>query len=896
MTDAGGPILAGLNDKQREAVLTVDGPLLVVAGPGSGKTRVLVARMAWLVASGHARPHQILAMTFTNKAAREMLERTEQLMQSAGYAMPMESGRSRLWMGTFHSMFARIIRMNADRIGFTSDFSIYDQQESQQVVKRLLEREGVQSVKPRPVHGFISWAKNRMRTADQIEPKTDVQKVAVSLMGPYQKALRDANAMDFDDLLVKSHQLLNRHEDVLKRCQERWTHVLIDEFQDTNTLQYRLAQMIAQQHQNICAVGDDCQSIYAFRGAEIRNILLFSRDFPKAKIIRLEQNYRSSQNILKLADSVIKHNVGRIDKSLWTTNNEGQKITILSTESGEAEADKVVRQIQQLMLYHSYRRSDFAILYRTNRLSRQFEDALRANGIPYRVYGSLSFYQRKEIKNACAYLRLLVNPNDIAAFLRVVNYPKRGIGDVSQKAVLAFARQSDGGLPNALAHIDRIGIRSAKSRRELLTFRDMLETHAQRLATEEDVVSVIESLLRQSGLWEEIRRDETVVVESRMENLQELVGAIHQHVTQDEGTLSSFLQQVELFTSEDEPDKPTDCVTLMTAHASKGLEFEVVFICGMEDGLFPVTHGQQSVTAPMERATPSMTSPPRLLPAEIDFDNPRVQHLLSMIARLESPESDAKGEDSTVIQAAVERLRKEGPWPAVESVFEHELRQHSDDVGKLQDALARSASDSATIHDVLQCAEALRLHQDVNRVSRANIQQGAAELDACEEERRLFYVAVTRAKSRLYLSWARRRFYAGGVRWGDPSRFFDELDSSVVEQSYSRQRSSSYRTQNQGYQRPTEPRGAPSYSSPSRGVRTRPVRPRRRLAASNVQEFAKGMVDDLGKGDRVSHSMYGAGTVKDLTHSAYGKQAVVQFDGSGEKKLILKYARLEKLG
>ena len=872
-------ILKDLNEKQREAVLTVNGPLLVVAGPGSGKTRVLVARIAWLLADGHARPHQILAMTFTNKAAREMLERAEALLQSAGYSTQFRAGRNRLWMGTFHSMFARIIRIYAERIGFTSDFSVYDQQDSEQVVKRLMKQEDITSVKPRPVRGFISWAKNRMLTEDQIEPKSEVQRVAATLMGPYDKALRDANAMDFDDLLLKTYRLLRQHKDVLERCQSRWTHVLIDEFQDTNTLQYRLAQMIARKHGNICAVGDDCQSIYAFRGAEIRNILLFNRDFPKAKIVRLEQNYRSTQNILKLADSVIRHNVGRIDKTLWTSNKKGSRIQAISADSGDAEADKVVELIQDLILTHRYRRRDFAILYRTNRLSRQFEDALRKAGIQYRVYGSLSFYQRKEIKNACAYLRLLVNPSDVESFLRVVNYPKRGIGTVTRQAILAFARRSEEGLPYALDHLEELKIRSAKARRELLRFRELLHTHAERLEEEDDTVPIIESLLRESGLWEETRSDLTVAAESRIENLQELLGAIEQHVSEGEGTLSSFLQQAELATSEDEADGGADSVTLMTAHASKGLEFEVVFICGLEEGLFPVTFGD-AAQAQRPRPGAGRNAVPRLRPGEVDFEHIDVRRALEAIARLAEPAEAAKS-DAASVQAAAKRLEMDGPQVAVDALLEDLGAGRKRQMRLLKEALSSSAPGS--IKEILQHADTVRLNQDVSRVSRATAYQDAAASDACEEERRLFYVAVTRAKARLYLLWARSRFYAGDRRWGEPSRFFGELDATLVDTQLSS--SSSYRSQ---HQLPRTRTG-----NTSRFNERRPAR--RRSSPKARQTQGGGTQEAVHAGDRVRHHIHGSGKVVKVVPTGYGPQATVQFDKSGEKKLVLRYAKLEKL-
>ena len=892
-------ILEGLNERQREAVTTVDGPLLVVAGPGSGKTRVLVARIAWLLAAGHARMQEILAMTFTNKAAGEMLERAEKLLNRAGYQAQFQAGKGRLWMGTFHSMFARIIRIHAERIGFTSDFSIYDQQDSQQVVKRLLAEESNKNVKPRPVHGFISWAKNRMLTEDQIDPQSPVQEMAVKLMRPYDEALRKANAMDFDDLLLKTYQLLRRNEDVLDDCQRRWTHVMIDEFQDTNTLQYRLAQMIAQRHRNICAVGDDCQSIYAFRGAEIRNILLFNRDFPDTKIIRLEQNYRSTKNILKLADSVIKHNVGRIDKTLWTSNNDGGKIDLFSAHSGETEADKVVREIQNFMIRHQYRRKDFAVLYRTNRLSRPFEDALRTSGIPYRVYGSLSFYQRKEVKNACAYLRLMVNPNDVASFLRVVNYPRRGIGAVSQKAILAVARRSEEGLPYALAHLNEIGLRSGKARRELHKFRELLSLHATRLTEEKDIMPVIESLLRQSGLWEEIRSDDTIMVESRIENLQELLGAIKQHVSEDDGTLSSFLQQVELVTSEDESDAPLDSVTLMTAHASKGLEFEVVFLCGLEEGLFPVNFGDDNAASQRQQPDKGPAAATQVAVGDVDFENKEIRTMLDTIAILADPNHTAALSRNKALGSVAARYRKrlqtDNAWTVIEAALDALDLNQSPDVRNLRRILAKEAAASTTAEEILRLADAVRLRREINRITASVANQGAMAADACEEERRLFYVAVTRAKSRLFLSWARRRFYAGEVRWGEPSRFLSELDNSLLNLPARKKQV-----------KPNMPTHFARFGrSNNKAANTRKGRPVRNRSVSSqvrrasdfgkIQQGRKTAIESVVAGDRVRHKMFGEGIVRSTSKTGYGKQAVVYFDRVGEKKLILQHAHLEKL-
>ena len=585
------PILAGLNDRQREAVQTTEGPVLVVAGPGSGKTRVLTCRIAWLLASEVARPHQILALTFTNKAAREMHERVQKLLPD-GMARGM-------WVGTFHAQMARLLRVEAKNLGFTSDFTIYDTGDSDRMLKQLIEEYGrdTKAIKPRVIRNYISGAKNAQLSPDQMKEAAETKqaKVAAELYMPYNAALQAANAFDFDDLLLKPLELFKQQPDILQKYQEKWSHVLIDEYQDTNRVQYLLACALAKKHRNLCVVGDDAQSIYAFRGADIQNILSFEKDFDEAKVVRLEQNYRSTKNILRAADSVIAKNTNQIKKTLWTGNEIGQVITLIQADNDRDEAYRAVEIIRRERARENFRFQDFAILYRTNAQSRTFEEALRREGLPYRIVGGLSFYQRKEIKDAIAYLRLLVNPNDIASFQRVVNYPKRGIGLKSQQKIIGYARQPGYDLSIALSEIGYLPI-AERIKKQLTNFADLIGSHAGRMEGSMDLGELAASLFRESGLIRDVELDETQSGQIRLKNIHELLQAIQDYAEEDKSqTLSGYLQSIALMTDEDTDKLDADRVALMTLHASKGLEFEVVFIGGLEKGLLPLIRGEEEI-------------------------------------------------------------------------------------------------------------------------------------------------------------------------------------------------------------------------------------------------------------------------------------------------------------
>lgn len=577
-------ILGGLNPSQQEAARRTEGALLIIAGPGSGKTRTLTHRIAYLLATGQAEPWHILAITFTNKAAREMRER---VMDLVGH----ERGKG-MAIGTFHSMFARVMRRDGERIGYSSDFSIYDTDDGQRVLRDLMSRFGIdpKQVKPRSVQHMISSAKNRMLSpaAFEREAATPLQIKAAELYGPYQEELRRANALDFDDLLLKPIQLFEQHADVLEKYQRRWKYIHVDEYQDTNKAQYRLARMLSQSHGNLCVVGDDAQSIYAFRGADISNILSFQQDNPDAETVRLEQNYRSTQKIVKLADSIIRNNTRQLEKTLWTENADGDPIILMESLSERDEAQKVERRIRDVQVRLGLLYRDFAVLYRTNAQSRSLEDALRRGNIPYRVVGGVSFYQRQEIKDALAYLKLLVNPNDVASLRRVINKPTRGIGGKSQSILFEYAARESLPAWDALDRVDFTGL-PARASKAVARFRDMIASFRAKVDAEPaDVVA--KGLIQASGLLEELRRDNTPENLMRWENIQELLNAIAEFSESqgEEGTLGAFMQEVSLLTDADQSDGSDNRVTLMTLHASKGLEFPTVFLTGLEDGLFPL--------------------------------------------------------------------------------------------------------------------------------------------------------------------------------------------------------------------------------------------------------------------------------------------------------------------
>ena len=587
---AGAELLGGLNEAQQEAARTTEGPVMIIAGPGSGKTRTLTHRIAYLIATKRAWPSQILALTFTNKASKEMRARVTDLVGAEAKGM---------WMGTFHSVFARVLRREAERIGFSRDFTIYDTDDSERLIRELMARYRLdpKAVTPRSVRVNISGAKNQMVTPDEYArlARDPFQTAVAKVYGPYNEALRRANAMDFDDLLGWPIRLFEAHPDVLRAYQERWKYVHIDEYQDTNRAQYLLAKLLAARHKNICVVGDDAQSIYAFRGADIQNILSFQKDYPDAVTVRLEQNYRSTQRIVRFADAIIKGNSAQLDKELWTSNADGDPVVLMEALSERDEAQKIERTIRDISARTGFRWSDFAVLYRTNAQSRSIEEALRRGGIPYRLVGGVSFYQRKEIKDALAYLRLAVNPTDEASLLRVVNTPARGIGAKTIERMRQHARDEGATLWQSVQNPEAAGL-SGRAAKAVGAFGFLVGRHASKLATT-PADELARELIAESGLVQALRDENTPESLARLGNIHELISAVAEYVEGgaegEERGLSEFLQEVSLVADADRASDDEHRVTLMTLHASKGLEFKAVFVTGLEEGLFPLSKAAQ---------------------------------------------------------------------------------------------------------------------------------------------------------------------------------------------------------------------------------------------------------------------------------------------------------------
>ena len=760
-------ILDGLNEKQREAVQATEGPVMIIAGPGSGKTRALTHRIAYLLATGKAQPRDIIALTFTNKAASEMKERVQKLVGDDTRGM---------WVGTFHSAFARLLRMEGDKIGYSQDFSIYDTSDSKRIIKQQMQGRNLSTdvVKPRAAQRMISSAKNQMIGPAEYKDlaRGDQQEMVAKVYPAYERALQQANALDFDDLLLKPIELFNQHEDVLEKYQRRWQYVHIDEYQDTNQAQYVLARKLADRHKNLCVVGDDAQSIYAFRGADITNILSFEQDYPDATTIRLERNYRSTQNILQLADSIIEENDDQIEKSLWTENAEGEYVGLMEALSEKDEAQKIERRIRDLHVREGLDHGDFAILYRTNAQSRAIEEALRKENVPYRVIGGTSFYERKEIKDVLAYLKLLVNPNDTASLQRVINYPTRGIGDKTQERLQRYAQEHNLSLWQAIERVESIETLGTRAENAVDKFRHLIARYASKTESM-PADELARDLIQDAGVLSDLRKEHTRENLQRWENVQELISGLAEYVANtDDASISTFLQEVALMTDQEEAEEAGDKVTLMTLHSSKGMEYPVVFIAGLEEGLFP-----------MEQAT------------------------------------DEKAD--------------------------------------------------------------------------------------LEEERRLFYVGVTRAEQRLYLSWARSRYRYGEQKSNTRSRFLEEVDNDVVrteaggelEQDKNRFSAGGGSTEDYDDMDPHYYRQDLSGNGKQKGASD----DLRRIESTDGGSGRR-VVYDEGQGEivpgaRVEHSKFGEGKVQSVQGEGEKATAVVYFGSDvGNKKLKLKFAKLRVIG
>ena len=593
-------ILSQLNTAQQQAVTYCDSPQLVIAGAGSGKTRVLTFKIAYLLNHYDLKPWSILALTFTNKAAREMKERIASIVG--------EERARYLQMGTFHSVFSHILRVEAQAIGYNSDFTIYDETDSRSLIKNILKQMGLddKTYKPATVHAAISMAKNHLcgpaqYAADGDNLQRDMRRnmpETHKIFMAYQQRLRQANAMDFDDLLTETYRLLKEHEDIRQKYAKRFQYVLVDEYQDTNYAQQMIVELLTKDNPHVCVVGDDYQSIYAFRGANIGNILKFNKVYPTAKLFKLERNYRSTKNIVAAANSLMKHNHSQIDKDVYSENADGDKVTVYETISDKREASIVCREIKRLVKEESLKYSDIAILYRTNAQSRTFEEEMRKPevglGANYRIYGGLSFYQRKEIKDIIAYFRLIVNPDDEEAFRRIINYPARGIGNTTIMKIVAAAEQDGVSLWEVISHPSEHSLDVNKGTlAKLLNFRALIASFMDE-ATEKDALKLGQEIIEKSGIKADLGKDQSAEGEARRENVESLISGMASFVQaqQEDGEgdyihLTDYLQTVSLMTDADSDEGSDDKVTLMTIHAAKGLEFNTVFVVGLEENIFP---------------------------------------------------------------------------------------------------------------------------------------------------------------------------------------------------------------------------------------------------------------------------------------------------------------------
>ena len=759
--------LEELNESQRAAVLYNDGPSLVIAGAGSGKTRVLTYKIAWLLSSGY-RASNILALTFTNKAAREMKERIARQVGA-------EAARY-LWMGTFHSVFARILRAEAEHLGFNSRFTIYDSADSKSLIRSILKEMGLdeKAYKPGTVQARISNAKNHLVSpagyaANKEACEADAATKMPAIREVYQRyweRCRQAGAMDFDDLLFYTWILFQKHPDVLARYREQFRYVLVDEYQDTNYAQHSIVQQLAGEHQHICVVGDDAQSIYSFRGADIDNILYFTKIYPNTRVFKLEQNYRSTQTIVCAANSLIEKNQRQIRKEVFSEKERGEAIGVFQAYSDVEEGDIVINKIKDLRRRHDYEYSDFAILYRTNAQSRIFEETLRKNGMPYKIYGGLSFYQRKEIKDVVAYFRVTVNPADEEAFKRIINYPARGIGDTTLGKIIEAATGNNTSLWNVLCDPLAYQLSINKgTHTKLQEFRELIESFRDRLGTD-NAYQIGTDIIRRSGIMTDIHADNSPESLSRQENIEELVNGLQDFcaLRVEEGStdisLSDYLSDIALLTDQDsDKDNEGAKVVLMTVHSAKGLEFRNVFVVGMEENLFP---------------------------GSMAGDSPR----------------------------------------------------------------------------------------------------------AMEEERRLFYVAITRAEEHCYLSYARTRFRYGKMEFGTPSRFLRDIDTCFldlpheagighkVDEGAARFRKEEVRQQI----RPRAQVIAP----------TLPRNLKKVANSSTENQSAQSMQTSLGElrvGQNIQHERFGMGEVTKLEGSGDNAKATIRFRHAGEKQLLLRFAR-----
>ncbi len=746
--------LEDLNKEQRRAVIHKDGPLMVIAGAGSGKTRVLTHRIIHLLKEG-VNPFNILSLTFTNKAAKEMRNRIENIIGN--------SISKNLWMGTFHSVFSRILRFESEKINYPRNFTIYDTEDSKQLIKSIIKELNLDKdiYKTGLIRNRISTLKNNFITyqkynenkelalQDQIAKRIEFG----TIYQTYQIRCHKASAMDFDDLLIKTYELLELFPELLEKYQQKFKYILIDEYQDTNHIQYLIVKKLASKFMNICVVGDDAQSIYSFRGANIQNILNFKNDYPNYTSYKLEQNYRSSSTIVEAANSIIKNNEKQIQKTVWTDNPKGEKIIVVKTTSDNDEGRLVANTISEIQMRKQVHCHDFAILYRTNAQSRALEESLRKKNIGYKIYGGLSFYQRKEIKDLLAYFRLAINPNDEEALKRIINYPRRGIGLTTLQTLSLLANSNNCSIWEVINNLDNNSKINKGTQKKLKDFALTVNEFIIK-SKEKDAYFASEEIAKQSGVFNELYNDKSPEGVSRFENIQELLNGIKNFVENAEkesNKLADFMQDVALLTDQDtEKDNDFNKVTMMTVHAAKGLEFPYVFVVGLEENMFP------------------------------------------------------------------------------------------------------------------------------------NIMSSESQ-EALEEERRLFYVAITRAEKRLFLSFASTRFKWGQFIDSEKSRFIDELDEKCLEMhehfpSSELKKSTKFLiNKNQ-------------LNSNKFDLNLN----KRRL--KKVNYFAKNDCSDIEKiknGMNVKHSSFGIGKIINISGEGANKKATVFFSGVGQKNMLLKFAKLE---
>jgi len=779
-----GNYLDELNEPQREAVLHKDGPIIIIAGAGSGKTKVLTTRIAHLMGVHKVDAFNILALTFTNKAAKEMKERVEKVLGN--------SEARNLYIGTFHSVFARILRAEATKLGYPSNFTIYDTDDAKSVLKTVIGELELDPAyyKPNTVYNRISSAKNSLiGPAEYLNDSTLQQEDARAnrpmlgqIYAAYANRCFKNGAMDFDDLLFKMYVLLKNHADALSKYQRKFKYIMVDEYQDTNTSQYEIMKLLGAMHENICVVGDDAQSIYSFRGATIENILQFERDYDDVKVVKLEQNYRSTKSILSVANEIIGNNKNQIPKKLWTDNTPGDKIKLVRTATDNEEGKYVADTIQEEKLRNHYFNKEFAILYRTNAQSRAYEESLRRMNITYKIYGGLSFYQRKEVKDYIAYLRLVVNPQDEEALKRIVNYPTRGIGKTSMDRAVLSANDNGITLWEVLANAASYGYK-AGTLEAINNFVLMIKMFQSELLKKNayDLAIIVG---KSSGIVKELFNDKTTEGLARYENTQELLNSIKEFtetpMNEEDGevgdkSLGSYLQQITLLTDTDNDKEDADSVKLMTIHAAKGLEFSCVFVGGLEETLFP--------------------------------------NAMSINTREE-----------------------------------------------------------------------------------------------LEEERRLFYVAITRAKKKLWLTYANARYRFGQLQQNEPSRFIEEMPDDFIDKSFAGGgiRNQGGHTNNWGgssfdktgaggssYKATTHenPFKKEEKSRPSYLVPTRPQNKEHTPTA----DFVASDTSNLQAGQKVEHQKFGFGDVIKMEGAAHNPIATVQFELNGEKKIMLNYAKLRIL-